>query len=71
MTATAFDRTTARIRALIEDEGEWREGPELGRLLGLLAGRRCADLSGLGPRRQAELLGARAAQVLPGVRSLA
>ncbi|WP_282205037.1 tyrosine--tRNA ligase [Kitasatospora fiedleri] len=71
MTATAFDRTTAQIRELIEDEGEWREGPELGRLLGLLAGRRCADLSGLGPQRQAELLGARAAQVLPGVRSLA
>ncbi|MFD7735815.1 tyrosine--tRNA ligase [Kitasatospora phosalacinea] len=71
MTATAFDRSTVQLRELIEDEGELREGPELARLLGLLAERRCADLSGLPAGRQAELLGARAAQVLPGVRPLA
>ncbi|MFJ1754703.1 tyrosine--tRNA ligase [Kitasatospora sp. NPDC088134] len=71
MAATAFDRTVTRIRELIDSEGELREGPELGRLLGLLAERRAADLSGLPPARQAELLGARAAQVLPGTDRLA
>ncbi|MGW4691804.1 tyrosine--tRNA ligase [Kitasatospora cineracea] len=66
MAATVFDRSAAQLRELIEDEGELREGPELARLLGLLAERRGADLSGLSAGRQAELLGARVAQVLPG-----
>ncbi|ROR45601.1 tyrosine--tRNA ligase [Kitasatospora cineracea] len=66
MAATVFDRSAAQLRELIEDEGELREGPELARLLGLLAERRRADLSGLSAGRQAELLGARVAQVLPG-----
>jgi tyrosyl-tRNA synthetase len=66
MAATVFDRNAVQLRELIEDEGELREGPELARLLGLLAERRGADLSGLSAGRQAELLGARVAQVLPG-----
>ncbi|MEU3492074.1 tyrosine--tRNA ligase [Kitasatospora cineracea] len=66
MAATVFDRSAAQLRELIEGEGELREGPELARLLGLLAERRRADLSGLSAGRQAELLGARVAQVLPG-----
>ncbi|MFF0390939.1 tyrosine--tRNA ligase [Kitasatospora sp. NPDC004615] len=56
---------------LIEKEEELREGPALGRLLEVLAGRQRADLSGLEPQRQAALLGARAAAVLPGERQLA
>ncbi|RKE17942.1 tyrosine--tRNA ligase [Streptomyces sp. TLI_171] len=70
-TGSEFDRSITLIRELIEEEGELREGPDLGRLLGLLAGRRAADLSELPPRRQAALLGARAAQILPGVDRLA
>ncbi|MGW4378944.1 tyrosine--tRNA ligase [Kitasatospora sp. NPDC004531] len=55
---------------LIEKEGELREGPALGRWLEVLAERRRADLSELAPARQAALLGARAAAVLPGERRL-
>ncbi|MFD8597346.1 tyrosine--tRNA ligase [Kitasatospora sp. NPDC059646] len=71
MAATAFDRSIALMSDLIDETRELREGPALGRWLEVLAGRQRADLSGLAPERQAGLLGARAAAVLPGVRQLA
>jgi tyrosyl-tRNA synthetase len=67
---TTLDASTDALLTVLRAAPELREGPALDAVLRLLADRRAMDLSGLSPARQAQLVHARSARLLPGTERL-
>ncbi|WP_042433745.1 tyrosine--tRNA ligase [Streptacidiphilus anmyonensis] len=63
---TTLDASAEALTHILRGKPGLRRGPDLDAVLHLLADRRKMDLSHLSPARQAELIHARAARLLPG-----